>query len=543
MSSLSPLSLSSSPPPRAPPTPAPAPRTRSLRSIFMEDVGMHLISASAFLFLLFLFKLQRSNKRNLPPSPPSLPIIGHLLLIKEPVHRTLQSLSDRYGPVLSLSFGSRSVVVISSPSAAEECFTRNDIILANRPRLLFAEIMFYGGTTIGTAPYGPHWRNLRRLTALKFLSPHRLACSLTIRLEEVRLLVKSLYEVATAAVGGGGFARVEMRSRLEEMSFNIIMRMISGKRCFGATVGAGDTKVARQFVELMKETFELSGMEPGDFLRVLRRVVDFKGRERRMVDVAKRSDVILQGMIDELRSRRKRSDSGREVESETMIDSMLLEGYSDDIIKGQILSILSAGTDTSTVTIEWAMSLLLNHPDVMKKAQAKLDDIVGRDRLANEADIQKLPCLQNIINEVLRLFPPAPLLVPHESAEDCMVGGFNVPRGTMILVNAWAIQRDPKVWDDPTSFIPKRYQGLEEDHAYRLLPFGMGRRSCPGAGLANRVVSLALAALIQCFEWERIGEEPVDLSEGMGITMPKREPLEALCKVRECMIANVLTRL
>ncbi|KAK3423304.1 hypothetical protein EUGRSUZ_F00155, partial [Eucalyptus grandis] len=448
--------------------------------------------------------------------PPSLPIIGHLLLINEPVHRTLQSLSNRYGPVLSLSFGSRSVVVISSPSVAEECFTRNDIVLANRPCLLCAKIMFYGGTTIGFAPYGPQWRNLRRLTALKILSPHGLACSLTGRLEEVRLLVKSLYEVATAAAGGGGFTRVEMRSRLEEMSFNIIMRMISGKRCFGATVDAGDTEVARRLVELIKETFELSGMDPVDFLPVLRRVVDFKGRERRMVDVAKRSDVILQGMIDELRK--------------TMIDSMLLEGYSDDVIKGQILSMLSAGMDTSVVTMEWAMSLLLNHPDVMKKAQVELDDIVGRDRLANEADIHKLPCLQNIINEVLRLFPPAPLLVPHESAEDCMIGGFNVPRGTMILVNAWAIQRDPKVWDDPTSFIPKRYEGLEDDHAYQLLPFGMGRRSCPGAGLANRMVSLALAALIQCFEWEPIGEEPVDLSEGTGITMPKREPLEALCK-------------
>ncbi|XP_010047103.2 isoflavone 3'-hydroxylase-like [Eucalyptus grandis] len=509
----------------------------------MEDVGMHLISAFAFLFLLFLFKLQRSNKRNLPPSPPSLPIIGHLLLIKEPIHRTLQSLSDRYGPVLSLSFGSRSVVVISSPSAAEECFTRNDIILANRPRLLFSEILLYGGTIISVAPYGPHWRNLRRLTALKILSPHRLACSLTIRLEEVRLLVKSLYEVATTAAGGGGFVRVEMRSRLEEMSFNIIMRMISGMRCFGPTVDAGDVEVARQLVELIKETFELSGMEPSDFLPVLRRLVKFKGRERRMVDVAKRSDVILQGMIDELRSKRKRSDSSREVESKTMIDSMLLEGYSDDIIKGQILAMLSAGTDTTAVTIEWAMSLLLNHPNVMKKAQAELDDVIGRDRLANEADIHKLPYLQNIINEALRLFPPAPLLVPHESTEDCMIGGFNVPRGTMILVNAWAIQRDPKLWDEPTSFIPKRYEGLEDDHAYRLLPFGMGRRSCPGAGLANRVLSLALAALIQCFEWERIGEEPVDLSEGTGITVPKREPLEALCKVRECMIANVLTQL
>ncbi|KAK3423288.1 hypothetical protein EUGRSUZ_F00172 [Eucalyptus grandis] len=469
----------------------------------MEDAWVYILSASSFLFLLFLFKLQRSGKRNLPPGPPSLPIIGHLLLIKEPVHRTLQSLSDRYGPVLSLSFGSRPVVVVSSPSAAEECFTRNDVILANRPCMLAGKVMAYGNTTIGTAPYGPHWRNLRRLTALEILSPHRLASSHAIRQEEVRLLVRSLYK-ATSSGPGGGFTRVEMRSKLQELPFNIIMRMISGKRYSGAAVDAGDAEVARRFREVIEEQFELSGTDPGDYLPVLRKVVDFKGRERRMVDVAKRCDVILQGMIDEHRSRRKRSDAngGREDESKTMIDTMLSEGYADDIIKGQINSMSSAGTDTSAVTIEWAMSLLLNHPDVMKKAQAELDDVVGRDRLVDEVDTHKLPYLHNIINEALRLFPPGPLLVPHESAEDCTVNGFDVPRGTMILVNVWAIQRDPKVWDDPTSFKPERYEGLEGDHAYRLLPFGMGRRSCPGAGLANRVVSLALAVLIQCLEWK-----------------------------------------
>ncbi|XP_030537995.2 cytochrome P450 81Q32-like [Rhodamnia argentea] len=505
----------------------------------MEDAWVYILSATSVLFLLFLFILQRSDKRNLPPSPPSLPIIGHLLLIKEPVHRTLQSLSHRYGPVLSLSFGSRPVVVISSPSAAEECFTTNDLVLANRPRMLAGHIMGYGNTTMGTAHYGPHWRNLRRLTALEILSPHRLAGSLAVRQEEVRLLLRSLYEAAGSA-GGGGYARVEMRSRLQELSFNIIMRMVSGKRYFGAAVNAGDAEMAGQFREVIKETFELSGTDPGDFLPALRKVVDFKGRERRMVDVAKRSDGMLQGMIDELRSRR---DGGQEVESKTMIDAMLSEGYSDDIIKGHVLTMISAGTDTSAATIEWAMSLLLNHPDVMKRALAELDHVIGRDRLADEADIHKLPRLQSIINEALRLFPPAPLLVPHESAEDCTVGGFDVPRGTMILVNAWAIQRDPKVWDDPTSFKPERCEGLEGDHSGRLLPFGMGRRSCPGAGLANRVVSLGLAALLQCFEWERVGEEPVDLSEGTGLTMPKREPLEAMCKARECMIANVLAQL
>ncbi|KAF8023163.1 hypothetical protein BT93_F0611 [Corymbia citriodora subsp. variegata] len=509
----------------------------------MEYVWVYILSASSFFFLLFLFKLQRSNKRNLPPSPPSLPIIGHLLLIKEPVHRTLQSLSDRYGPVLSLSFGSRSVVVVSSPAAVEECFTKNDIVLSNRPRMLSTDIMLYSSTTIGSTLYGAHWRNLRRLTTLEILSPHRLATSLAIRQEEVRLLVKSLYEEVAAVAGGSGFRRVGMRSRLQELSFNIIMRMVSGKRYFGAIIDAGEEEVASRFKEVITEFFELSGMDPSDFLPVLRKVVDFRGRERRMVDVAKRSDVILQGMIDELRSRRKRSEGSQEVESKTMIDSMLSEGYSDDIIKGHILSMLIAGTDTSATTIEWAMSLLVNHPNVMKKARAELDDAIGLDRLADETDIHKLPYLHNIINEALRLFPPGPLLLARESAEDCMVGGFNVPRGTIILVNAWAIQRDPKVWDDPTSFKPDRHEGVGGDHAYRLLPFGMGRRRCPGAGLANRVVSLALAMLIQCFEWEQVDEEPVDLSEGTGLTMPKREPLEAMCKARECMIANVLAQL
>ncbi|KAI6688058.1 hypothetical protein NL676_024886 [Syzygium grande] len=201
--------------------------------------------------------------------------------------------------------------------------------------------MAYGNTTIGTAPYGPHWRNLRRLTALELLSPHRLAGSLAIRREEVGLLVRSLHEAAASA-RGGGFARVEMRSRLQELSFNIIMRMVSGKRYFGSAIDAGDAEVAGRFREVIKEMFELSGTDPGDFLPALRKVVDFKGRERRMVEAAKRSDAILQGLIDEVRSRRKRSDSGGEAESKTMIDTMLSEGYSDDIIKGHIMTMLSA---------------------------------------------------------------------------------------------------------------------------------------------------------------------------------------------------------
>ena len=194
-----------------------------------------------------------------------------------------------------------------------------------------------------------------------------------------------------------------------------------------------------------------------------------------------------------------------------------------------------AGTDTSSVTIEWALSNLLNNPRVLKKARAELDDQVGQQQLMDEPDLSKLPYLQNIISETLRLFPAAPLLVPHFSSDDCTIGGYDVPRDTNLLVNAWAIHRDPKLWDDAESFKPERFKTEEGEVNMKLMPFGLGRRACPGAGLAQRVVGLTLGCLIQCFEWERVSKEEVDMTEGKGVTMPKAVPLEALCKPRPIM--------
>lgn len=275
------------------------------------------------------------------------------------------------------------------------------------------------------------------------------------------------------------------------------------------------------------------------------RWIDYGKVEKRMLRTQKKADAFLQGLIDEKRSADNLVSEQKAGKAKSMIDSMLElqdsdpEYYSDEIIKGSVLTMLSAGTDTSSVTIEWAMSLLLNNPKVLDKARAELDVIVGGNRLVDEPDLSKLPYLQNIVNETLRIFPAAPLLVPHESSDDCTIEGYDVARGTMLLVNAWAIHRDPKVWDDPTSFRPERFKG-GENQAYRLIPFGIGRRSCPGAGLANRVVGLALAALIQCFDWERIGDELVDMSEGQGLTMPKSKPLEAMCRPREMMVKVLL---
>lgn len=184
------------------------------------------------------------------------------------------------------------------------------------------------------------------------------------------------------------------------------------------------------------------------------------------------------------------------------------------------------------------MSNLLNHPQVLKKAKAELDAVLGPDRFVDEPDVSKLPYLQNIISETLRLYGP-PLLVPHLSSDDCTIAGFDVPRDTMVMVSAWAIHRDPELWDDPESFKPERFESVE-NASYKLMPFGLGRRACPGMGLAQRVVGLTLGSLIQCFEWERVGDENIDMTEGKGVTMPKVVPLEVMCKARP-IVNKVLT--
>lgn len=182
--------------------------------------------------------------------------------------------------------------------------------------------------------------------------------------------------------------------------------------------------------------------------------------------------------------------------------------------------------------MEWALSHLLNNPQVLKKAKEEIDTQIGQERLVEESDISKLPYLQRIVSETLRLNPAAPMLVPHYATNDCKICGYDVPRDTMVLVNAWAIHRDSNEWEDCMSFKPERYEKSEAVEIHKFLPFGLGRRACPGSAMAHRVMGLTLATLIQCFEWKKIGEEDIDMKELSGAIMTKMVPLEAMCKAR-----------
>ncbi|OMP01900.1 Cytochrome P450 [Corchorus olitorius] len=348
------------------------------------------------------------------------------------------------------------MVVVSSPSAVQECFTKNDIVFANRPHLIVGKYVGYNSSTLGLASYGDHWRNLRRLCTVEVFSSHRLNLSLDIRRDEVNRLLRRLYQVSA-----NGFGKVELKSMFSDLTFNIVLRMIAGKRYFGEEVKSEE---GTKFQEMIKE------------------------------EIGYRTDELMQGMIDE--HRRKKGDPTLK---NTMITHLLSlqesqpEYYTDEIIKGIIQVILNAGMGTTALTLEWTMSNLLNHSHVLKKSQDELIKNIGQKRLVEEADLSKLPYLKNIISETLRLYPVAPLLIPHFSSDDCNIGGYDIPKETILMVNVWAIQRDPKVWEDPMSFNPERFESKSKemgDHntTYKVLPFGLGRRACPGMGLAQYVL-------------------------------------------------------
>lgn len=192
-----------------------------------------------------------------------------------------------------------------------------------------------------------------------------------------------------------------------------------------------------------------------------------------------------------------------------------------------------AGSETTSSTIEWALTELLSNPESLNKAKAELGQAVGADRTFEEDDIDNLPYLKAVIKETLRLHPPIPFLVPRRAMEDTNFQGYHIPKDTQVLVNAWAIGRDPEVWDEPWSFKPERFLGSTVDYKgqnYELIPFGAGRRMCAGVPLAHRMLHLILGSLLHQFDWELDCKEKIDMNDRMGITVRKAEPLIAVPK-------------
>ncbi|KAM0932358.1 putative 3,9-dihydroxypterocarpan 6A-monooxygenase [Dioscorea sansibarensis] len=468
----------------------------------------------------------------LPPSPIALPVIGHLHLLAPIPHQALHKLSLRYGPLISLRLGSVPCVVASSPETAKEFLKTHELFFADRPQSKAVSYLTYGSADFSFAPFGAYWKFMKKLSMFQLLGGQTLEQLSFIRKEEVVRLLQKLQTKAKEKM------KVGLSGELIRMSNNVISRMTMSRRC---SENEGEAEEVRKLVE---ETAELTGkFNLADYIGFCKNL-DLQGFDKRLEDVRRRFDGMMEGILEEKRVLRRNAVAAAAAAAgggpavKDILD-ILLDIHEDENaemklslenIKAYIVDIFTAGTDTSALTIEWALAELINNPGVLEKLREEIDTVVGKNRLISETDMSNMPYLQAVVKETLRLHPTGPMTV-RECTKDCKINGYNIQAKTRLFVNIWAIGRDPKYWKEPLKFTPERFMeegsnGIDvRGQHFHMLPFGSGRRVCPGASLALLVVQAGLGALVQCFDWEVDGGGMVDMTEGPGLTLPRAKPL------------------
>nr|GMC57814.1 cytochrome P450 CYP736A12-like [Ipomoea batatas] len=471
---------------------------------------------------------KKMNGKKLPPGPRGLPILGHLHLIGKNPHQDLNKLAKQHGPIMYLRFGFVDNIVVSSPQAAELFLKTHDLVFANRPPNEAAKYISYDQKNLSFSQYGPYWRSMRKLCTLQLLSNLKINSFQAMRREELCRLIESLKQAARDGVA------VDLSAEVADLAADMTCRMVFGKKYEIKDIDE------RGFKGLIKEGMQLTAKPNlGNYYPYLGKL-DLQGFTRQMKAIAKSFDRFLERIIDDHEQR------GSISETKDFVDIMLSIMKSGETefqltrehVKTTLLDMLAASIDTSATVIEWMMSELLKHPQIMKKVQEELDNKVGLNRMVEELDLDSLEYLEMVTKESLRLHPVAPFLIPHEAREDCTVDGFYIPKKARIMVNVWAIGHDQNVWANAEEFIPERFEGSNIDYKgrdFELIPFGSGRRSCPGLQLGITVVRLVVAQLVHCFDWKLpngMSSKELDMTEEFGLVVTRAEHLMAIPKYR-----------
>ncbi|XP_009350171.2 cytochrome P450 736A117-like [Pyrus x bretschneideri] len=495
-------------------------------SSFLQPLAFTLLA----IFLILLYRWYSSatttNKTPSPPSPPKLPIIGNLHQVGLHPHRSFQALSQRHGPLMLLHFGSVPVLVVSSAEAAREIMKTHDLTFSNRPKSTIFGKLLYNYNDVASAPYGEYWRSVKSICVLNLLSNKRVRSFRSVREEETMSMISKIKHSSSSLLN---LSEIFVR-----LTNDVVCRVALGRTYNGGEDG-------RMFTELLREFAELLGIiDIGDYIPWLSWLRHVNGLVAKADKVAKQLDDFIGGVIQEhMNCSSKSEDDDRNdfVNVLLAVQRENLAGFPIDTvtIKALILDMFAAGTDTSSTLLEWAMTELLRNPRVMNKLQKEVRGIVGRktDELT-EDDLVEMHYLKAVIKETLRLHPPLPVLVPRLSTQDVEINGYNIKAKTQVMINAWHIGRDPKVYEKPEDFEPERFLNSEIDYKgtdFQLIPFGAGRRICPGIHFAIAINEIALASTVHKYDWELpsgASVEDLDMTESTGLTVRIKNPLKAV---------------
>ncbi|PIN13204.1 Cytochrome P450 CYP2 subfamily [Handroanthus impetiginosus] len=480
-----------------------------------------------FFFLFFFVKISLKKNKNsakntqLPPSPPSLPIIGHLHLLSSTLHISFKNLASSYGPFMLICAGRATQYIVSNGAIAKEIFKTHDINFAARPEFGSSDYQIYKETLFSTLDYSKYWIFLKKICMMEILSTQQISRFVGFRKEErIKLL-----EVITGKAENG--EACDLGFELMVMTNNLICRMIMSTRC------SGDANEGMEIREVAKGITLLSGLlSLGEAFSLFKKY-DLFGAGRKVKALLMRFDALMDGII--LKHEKERENGERKRKDMMDILLSICEDSEAEVkltkmgIKGLFLDLFLGGTDTTSVALQWAMAELLNHPSSLKKLQDEIDTTVGLNKLVDESDIPNLPYLQAVVKETLRLHPSLPLVF-RKCREDCKINNYPIAKDSRIVVNLYAINRDPDAWENAADFVPERFlvnsiNAISHDDPenmkgqnFSYVPFGGGRRGCPGAALATAVVHVTLAGLIQCFDWKIKGDEKVNMEEGAGFS-------------------------
>lgn len=421
-----------------------------------------------------------------------------------------------------LHLGRVPTLVVSSAEMAREIMRTHDHLFASRPSLKAAKVLLYESMDMAFSPYGEHWRHLRKLCALHLLSAKRVHSFQLAREEEVAFM---LTKISRALISTG---MVDMSEVLNFFANDIICRVVSGK----FFRGEGRNELFRELIEnnsSLLGRFHVEDYFPS--LAWLDAYFGFSAKARRNFQ---RWDALLDEVIKDHGARLKEDahendfvDELLSLQKDPNIEFTIREQH----IKALLVDMFGAGTETSYVTLEWAMAELVRNPEVMNKVQAEVRGIAGGKDMVREEELNEMVYLKAVLKEVLRLHPPAPLLLPREAMEDCQIQGYHILKKTRVIINFWAISRDPNFWEAPEEFRPERFLDSPLDfkgNDFQFIPFGAGRRICPGLHFATSTVELALANLVHQFDWELppgSTREELDMAEAPGLTNRRKQRL------------------